>query len=785
LPPLASSDVTAAVAAAISAVVPGCGGVARDESMLLPNCADDLQTKDHFHGASMERRLRHSVAVNPRERAEMNALLVAVDQKDAARVRAMIEGAANPDAVVDKAHTPRMPRRGGRDWAKLDGYSALYIACFFADLTIARLLHEAGASTELRVHKSGMTVLMFIASNSAQLPARGIPAAELLFDCGAEVNAVNDRGGTPLMYAATMCNTAMAETLLARGANVHTKDTVDQGALVAAVDQGHLDTARALLEAGADADSTDQRSVTVAKIAVIKKNVPMLQLLLRYGASAATAIDLGPLDPATGDPVDRKTWVAMVITVAGGPRLVPLLADYGGISMDPRCGEAVVGATKLIDRVDGRNGATNAHIAMLRRVGCDAWCDGGDGVWGLRKHHGIDGTALLGPELVGHAIQIRVRPSHLAAPLDPLTLELGATVVLHGLTCADMNGRRGVVAGALGAENEGRYRVRIGKSDRMGKMIRPRNLRPTKDPVRAAVAGHEVDALHSVVVSGMIGKLAFSNSVYVGDAAHGVVNHFPVFAHIDPSNDVVLFCAPHGRWVIGRAAELTSDAPSAFALTTDRSASPLGHRWRVSHADGLVTDTAVTVTAHAWLAGAPPADWILRDATVVDFCKGSREHKLVFTDAARTPLWARLDHVRFLDWCLLPLRHAALLRQRAVLVALMLLNRLAANSVPTAAPLTVHVPAPPGTPVLRTCLRAALTVPLQHGMNLGAIFREYVWPHVLGAPDLKVVARAEHATQTRGAASAATARAAMASGGGGGSRKQPKKGKRKKGKKRR
>jgi hypothetical protein len=190
---------------------------------------------------------------------------------------------------------------------------------------------------------------------------------------------------------------------------------------------------------------------------------------------------------------------------------------------------------------------------------------------------------------------------------------------------------------------------------------------------------------------------------------------------------------------------------------------------------------------HAWVGGAPPADWILRDATVVDFCEGSREHKLVCTDAARTPLWVRLDHFRFLDWSLLPLRHAALLRQRAVLVALMLLNRLAANRVPTEPPLTVHVSAPPGTPVLRTCLRAALTVPLQHGMNLGAIFREYVWSHVLGAPDLKVVARAEHAAQRRGAASAATARAVMASGGGGmGSRTQPKKGSRKKkGKKRR
>jgi hypothetical protein len=78
-------------------------------------------------------------------------------------------------------------------------------------------------------------------------------------------------------------------------------------------------------------------------------------------------------------------------------------------------------------------------------------------------------------------------------------------------------------------------------------------------------------------------------------------------------------------------------------------------------------------------------------------------------------------------------------------------------------------------------------VPLQYGMNLGAIFRDNVWSHVLGAPDLKVVARAEHAARTRGAASAATARAAMASGRGGrGSSKLPKKEKRKKkGKKRR
>jgi ankyrin repeat protein len=764
----------------------------------------------------------------------MNALLEATEQQDAPRVRAMIEGAANANAVVDKVHPPRVPPCHG-DWAKWDGWSALKLACYIGgstgDLNIARLLLEAGASTELRLNKRGWAALMFFAGAPA-CGGANIPVVELLLDYGAEVNAVDDIGMTPLISAAYTGNAAMVDTLLARGANVDVKDTDGDSALVLAVGtdeesedsdeaaaviavgaasggtlegvgevppppagaeeetlaHGHLDIARALLEAGADADSTDDRGFTVAKLAVLTKNVPMLELLLRYGASAATAIDPGPLDPenndpGNGNPVDAETWNDLVLALVDETRLIPLLADYGGLSLDPRCGEAVVSTTKLVCAVDFHDGATNAHIAMLRRVGCDAWCDGGLCFRNLRTRHDVDGTALLGPELVGHAIQIRVRPLHLAAPLDPLTLVRGDRVVVRGLVSAaalHLNGKCGKVGGGLGAMKPGRYPVLLKGEGKTYKQVKPRNLRPTKDPGRAAVAGHEVDALHSVVVSGASGESAFLNNVYERDATRtrctrlsgmGLEHDFPVFSHSnDPSQDWVLFCAPDGRWLIGCAAVLTSDTPGVFARTKYRSASPLGHQWGVSNADGsgIIQDAAVTATAHAWVGGAPPTDWVLRDATVVDFCEGSQEHKLVFTDAARTPLWARLDHFRFLDWSLLPLRRAALLRPRVVLVALMVLNRLAANRVPTEPPLTEHADAPPGTPVLRTCLRAALTVPLQHGMNLGAIFRESVWPHVLGAPDLKVVARAEHAAQTRRAASAATARAAMASGGGGG-----------------
>ena len=108
----------------------------------------------------------------------------------------------------------------------------------------------------------------------------------------------------------------------------------------------------------------------------------------------------------------------------------------------------------------------------------------------------------------------------------------------------------------------------------------------------------------------------------------------------------------------------------------------------------------------------------------------------------------------------------------------MIFNRLQANTIPTEpAPWDVDVTAPRGTSKLRIMFRAALTVPLRKGKNLGEIMIEWVWPHVLGAPDQKVVARMEYAeVKGRGGGGGS-------GGGGGGGRKKKKggKGKKKKG----
>ena len=188
-------------------------------------------------------------------------------------------------------------------------------------------------------------------------------------------------------------------------------------------------------------------------------------------------------------------------------------------------------------------------LRALRQVGCDAWCSGGGGINTLRKRHSINGAKLLGDELVGHTVQIRLHPSQLAACADPLGLDRGDRVTVYGLTSAAgllLNAKCGKLGGPLGAKKAGCYPVFF-KGEKGFKQIKPCNLRSIADPGRAAVAGHEVDALQSVVVGGVTGRSAFVNGTYVLNPAH-VVNAFPVFTLPRTIHgDFHLFCGEKGN----------------------------------------------------------------------------------------------------------------------------------------------------------------------------------------------------------------------------------------------
>ena len=72
----------------------------------------------------------------------------------------------------------------------------------------------------------------------------------LLSAPGADVNARNDRGSTPLLEAARYGHNDIARVLIAAGANVNAKDNDGKTALMLAIQGNHDEVVRVLKQAG-------------------------------------------------------------------------------------------------------------------------------------------------------------------------------------------------------------------------------------------------------------------------------------------------------------------------------------------------------------------------------------------------------------------------------------------------------------------------------------------------------------------------------------------------------
>ena len=142
---------------------------------------------------------------------EANGLLDAVRTQDVPRVTHLLAIGVNPDARIDKAHP----------WCVKglsDGTSALSIAIMDGNLPMARLLLEAGASTELATVETKQTPLMFAAGTNK------LEAAHLLVAWSAKLNAVSKSGKTALMRAAHKGHAAIVQFLVDSGADINVRD---------------------------------------------------------------------------------------------------------------------------------------------------------------------------------------------------------------------------------------------------------------------------------------------------------------------------------------------------------------------------------------------------------------------------------------------------------------------------------------------------------------------------------------------------------------------------------
>lgn len=136
-----------------------------------------------------------------------------------------------------------------------------------------------------------------------------VPAIERALAAGADVEARDARGRTPVLLATDGNHVAAARALIARGANVNAQDQQLDSAFLLAGARGYTEIVRAALGAGADWRITNRYGGTALIPACERGHVDTVRLLL------STDIDV--------DHVNRLGWTGLleaVILGDGGPR---------------------------------------------------------------------------------------------------------------------------------------------------------------------------------------------------------------------------------------------------------------------------------------------------------------------------------------------------------------------------------------------------------------------------------------------------------------------------------
>lgn len=234
-------------------------------------------------------------------------------------------------------------------------------ATSFGHIALAKLLVDKGTDPDAACEQ-GCTPLHH-AVNRQDMPE----LVELLIANGANIQARDNTGGTPLHWAARFGREKATELLVAKGADVNAKDRSGGTPLMEAAANGHVALAKLLIEKGANVNARDKNDQTALHIAAwrIRKR-DIVDLLIAEGADVNAKDKDGdtPADFAFYGPVPYSNKIVKLLVQKGagiskleGVYLAAYLGNLSQVKDYLRQGKDV--------NTRNEDGKTLLHIAAL------------------------------------------------------------------------------------------------------------------------------------------------------------------------------------------------------------------------------------------------------------------------------------------------------------------------------------------------------------------------------------------------------------------------------------